>query len=161
MVPRVQIFTKALDEVRRLEAKEVTPLWAVLKGMETWRSEEQVIERARPGDGHGIPGMGLLRWVRNADTRQGARWRASRFLEFARELAGESALLEPVRKALNTFQEHLPRILRRWDSLLSNARLEGLNGIFQAAGSRARGYRNVTTFITMIYLVEAPIADLQ
>ncbi|WP_027191795.1 transposase, partial [Fundidesulfovibrio putealis] len=101
-----------------------------------------------------------LRWVRNADTRQGARWRASRFFEFARELAGESALLEPVRKALNTFQEHLPRILRRWDSLLSNARLEGLNGLFQAARSRARGYRNVTTFITMIYLIGAPIADL-
>ena len=102
----------------------------------------------------------LLRWVRKADTRQGARWRASRFFEFARELAGESPLLDPVRKALNTFQAQLPRILRRWDSLLSNARLEGLNGLFQAARSRARGYRNVTTFITMIYLIGAPIADL-
>jgi len=98
--------------------------------------------------------------VRNADTRLGARWRASRFFEFLRELAGESVLLEPVRKSLNTFQEHLPRILRKWDSLLSNARLEGLNGLFQAARSRARGYRNVTTFITMIHLIGAPITDL-
>jgi len=64
----VQIFTKALDEVRRLEAKEVKlpkgTRWAVLTGMETLRSEEQVaalgrIERARPSDGHGIPGKGV------------------------------------------------------------------------------------------------------
>jgi transposase len=98
--------------------------------------------------------------VRKADTRQGARWRATRFFEFARELAGDSVLLAPVRKALSTFEDHLPRILRRWDSLLSNARLEGLNGLFQAARSRARGYRNVTTFITMIYLIGAPITQL-
>ncbi|MDE8731307.1 transposase, partial [Desulfovibrio desulfuricans] len=83
----------------------------------------------------------LLRWVRKADTRQGGRWRGTRFFDFARELAGDSVLLAPVRKALNTFEDHLPRILRRWDSLLSNARLEGHNGLFQAARSRARGYR--------------------
>ena len=102
----------------------------------------------------------LLRWVREADNRTAARWRASRFFAFAHELAGKSDLLEPIRKALNTFEEHLPRILRRWESLLSNARLEGLNGLFQAARSRARGYRNVTTFITVIYLIGAPIAEL-
>ena len=102
----------------------------------------------------------LLRWVREAESRRGAGWRASRFFDFAREIVGDSELLEPVRKALNTFQEHLPRILRRWESLLSNARLEGLNGLFQAARSRARGYRNVTTFITMIYLIGVPIGEL-
>jgi transposase len=165
----VQIFTKALDEVRRLEAKEVKlpkgARWAVLKGMETWRSEEQLaaleeLKERGLATATAFRVKELLRWVRNADTKQGARWRATRFFEFARELAGDSAPLEPVRKALNTFQEHLPRILRRWESLLSNARLEGLNGLFQAARSRARGYRNVTTFITMIYLIGAPIAEL-
>ncbi len=98
--------------------------------------------------------------MREAESRRGAGWRASRFFDFAREIVGDSELLEPVRKALNTFQEHLPRILRRWESLLSNARLEGLNGLFQAARSRARGYRNVTTFITMIYLIGVPIGEL-
>lgn len=165
----VQIFTKALDAVRRLEAKEVKlpkgARWAVLKGMETWRSEEQLaaleeLKERGLATATAFRVKELLRWVRNADTKQGARWRATRFFEFARELAGDSALLEPVRKALKTFEEHLPRILRRWESLLSNARLEGLNGLFQAARSRARGYRNVTTFITMIYLIGAPIAQL-
>ena len=98
--------------------------------------------------------------MRQADSRQAARWRATRFFAFAEELIGESVLLKPIGKALKTFKEHLPRILRRWESLLSNARLEGLNGLFQAARSRARGYRNVMTFITVIYLIGAPIKEL-
>ena len=102
----------------------------------------------------------MLRWVREADTRQGARWRATNFLRKARELVEEGSLLAPMRKALDTFEEHLPRILRRWESLLSNARLESLNGLFQAARAKARGYRNVEYFITMIYLIGAPISAL-
>jgi hypothetical protein len=35
-------------------------------------------------------------------------------------------------------------------------RLEGLNGIFQAARARARGYRNMETFMTMIYMIGSP-----
>jgi len=34
-----------------------------------------------------------------------------------------------------------------------------LNGIFQAARARARGYRNTTTFVTIIYLLPAPLPD--
>lgn len=165
----VQIFTKALDEVRRLEAKVVrlpkATRWAVLKGMETERSDEQVaalkeLEERGLATATAFRVKELLRWVREADTRRGARWRATRFFEFARDLVAKCPLLGPVRKALNTFEEHLPRIMRRWESLLSNARLEGLNSLFQAARSRARGYRNVTTFITMIYLIGAPITEL-
>ncbi len=70
------------------------------------------------------------------------------------------AVLEPVRKALETFENHLHRILQRWTSTHTNARLEGLNGLFQAARARARGYRNTTTFMTMIYLVAAPLGNL-
>ena len=165
----VQIFTKALDDVRRLEAKVVKlpkgTRWAVLKGMEKFRTLDQAaalkeLEERGLATATAFRVKELLRWVREAESRRGARWRASRFFDFAREIVGDSELLEPVRKALNTFQEHLPRILRRWESLLSNARLEGLNGLFQAARSRARGYRNVTTFITMIYLIGVPIGEL-
>lgn len=165
----VQLFTRALDEVRRLEAKEFKlpkgSRWAVLKALETSRTEEQEaalkeLEERGLATATAFRVKELLRWVRQADTRQAARWRATRFFAFAEELARESYLLKPVRKALNTFREHLPRILRRWESLLSNARLEGLNGLFQAARSRARGYRNVKTFITIIYLIGAPIKEL-
>ena len=62
--------------------------------------------------------------------------------------------------APNSIDNHLGRILQRWTSFHSNARLEGLNGLFQAARARARGYRNTTTFATMIYLIAAPLGDL-
>jgi len=35
-----------------------------------------------------------------------------------------------------------------------------LNGIFQAARARARGYRNTATYITIIYLLAAPLPDI-
>jgi transposase len=38
--------------------------------------------------------------------------------------------------------------------------MEALNGIFKAARARAGGYRNVATFITIIYLIAAPLGNL-
>ena len=65
-----------------------------------------------------------------------------------------------VRKARTSFEKHFERILQRWTSTHSNARIEGLNGLFQSARARARGYRNTTTFATMIYLIAAPLRGL-
>ncbi|WP_419603824.1 transposase, partial [Thiolapillus sp.] len=71
---------------------------------------------------------------------------------YAREIIGDSELLEPVRKALATLENHAERVVRRWTSTYTNARMEGLNSLFQAARARARGYRNNRTFMTMIYM---------
>jgi transposase len=38
--------------------------------------------------------------------------------------------------------------------------MEGFNDIFKAARARARGYRNAETFITIIYLIAAPLGNL-
>ena len=57
-------------------------------------------------------------------------------------------------------EHHRQRILECWTSTHSSARLEGFNGLFQAARARARGYRNTTTFATMIYLIAAPLEEL-
>ncbi len=165
----VQIFTKAIDEVRRLEAKEVTlpkgVRWAVLKALDTPRTDKQdaaltELQERGLATATAFRVRELLRWVRDADSRSAAKGRVSRFFNFAKELIGDSQLLEPVRKALGTFESHLDRILRRWESLLTNARMEGMNSLFQAARSRARGYRNVETFITVINLIGAPISEL-
>ena len=93
-------------------------------------------------------------------TVQAARWRITSFIRHARECIAGQAILEPVRKALETFENHPHRILQRWASTHTNPRLEGLNGLFQAARSRARGYHNTTTFMTMIYLITAPFGNL-
>jgi transposase len=162
----VQLFTTAVDQVRRLEAKERKmpkgARWTILKALETSRTDRQedaLQELVESGfaTARAFRVKELLRWFRKAETKQAAKWRATRFLRHAVEYVEDDPMLEPVRKALATFEKHLPRILHRWHSLHTNARLEGLNGLFQAARARARGYRNVTNFITMVYLIAAPI----
>lgn len=102
-----------------------------------------------------------MRWVREADSKSASRWRITHFLKFARErLSDGEPILQPMLDALRTFENHMERIIARWDSCLTNARMEGMNGLFQAARARARGYRNEATFITMIYLIGAPISKL-
>ena len=166
----VQTFTRALDDVRKAEGRVKTLpkhlRWAVLKrgdvdglttsqlkamaelldqGLDTataWRVKER------------------LRWVRQAPTPRAAKWRITRFINYASELVGGAHLLEPVRKALQTLRTHAERVVRRWTSTYTNARLEGLNGLFQAARARARGYRNTETFMTMIYLIASPAGKI-
>lgn len=165
----VQLFTKAVDAVRKAEAKNnALPKalrWAVLKAADGKLTDKQAVALAEleATDLFTATAWRIkekLRWIRQAGTPQAARWRITAFIRHARnDLAGE-ALLEPVRKALETFERHLARILQRWTSTHNNARMEGLNGLFQAARARARGYRNTATFITMIYLIAAPLGEL-
>ena len=101
-----------------------------------------------------------LRWIRKAETTRAARWRLTSFINYARKKLGEVEILEPVRKALETVERHTDKILQRWYSTYTNARMAGLNSLFQAARARAKGYRNTGTFILMVYLIASPVADI-
>ena len=101
----------------------------------------------------------MLRWIRQATSPQAARWRITRFINHIGLALDPEPLLDPVRRALRTFASHVERIVQRWTSSHSNARLEALNGIFKAARARARGYRNTATFVAIIYLLAAPLPD--
>jgi transposase len=165
----VQLFTKAVDEVRRAEARQnklpKALRWAVLKRADGRLTEAQVAALAELEASDLFTAIAWrikekLRWVRQAQSVQAARWRLTNFLRHANDLLDPDPLLDPVRKAIGTVEAHSKRILQRWTSSHSNARLEGLNGLFQAARARARGYRSVTTFATIIYLIAAPLGDL-
>lgn len=165
----VQLFTKAVDQVRRAEAKLSTLpkalRWAILKRADGKLTEAQAAALAELEASDLFTAIAWrikekLRWVRQAASPQAARWRLTHFLQHAAELLDPDPILDPVRKAIATVEAHSARILERWTSTHSNARLEGLNGLFQAARARARGYRNVTTFATMIYLIAAPLGDI-
>ena len=165
----VQRFTQAVDQVRRAEAKDRKmpkgARWATLKGKERLNEEQRKalveLETAAFATATAYRAKELLRWVREATTVQGAKWRLTHFIRHVQEcLAGADAVLDPVRTALQTVVDHAQKIIERWRSNHSNARLEGLNGLFQAARARARGYRNQTTFATMIYLIAAPLGDI-
>ena len=166
----VQLFTnKALDDVRRAEAKEAklpkATRWATSKRADGPLTEKQIDALAE------LMSMDLetskewrikemLRWVRQAPTVRCAKWRLTTLLNVARSLTADVALLKPVRKALRTVEKRREAICDRWISGHNNARIEALNGIFQAAKCRARGYRNDDAFISIIYLLAAPIQNL-
>ncbi|SDM15907.1 Transposase, partial [Franzmannia pantelleriensis] len=101
-----------------------------------------------------------LRWIQQAPTPRAARWRITNYLNVMREAVTGQALLKPMAKALTTLERHAEQVVRRWMSGLTNARLEGMNGLFQAARSRARGYRNEANFIAMIYLIGSPVGRM-
>ncbi|CAO0824041.1 hypothetical protein DFAR_4030025 [Desulfarculales bacterium] len=75
-------------------------------------------------------------------------------------IAPDTKTLAPVLKALMTLEKHAHLILSRWTSNHANTRLGGLSGIFHAVSAKVRGYRNVFTFITVIYFIAAPLGEL-
>ena len=165
----VQLFSKAVDEVRRKEAKETSmpkaTKWATLKAAESKLTENQINALAeldaldlQTAEAWRI--KELLRWVRRAPSLRAAKCRLTWFLNITKDLCNGKKFLAPVRKALRTVEKHRESILARWISEHSNGRIEALNGIFQAAKARARGYRNDETFISIIYLLAAPIQNL-
>jgi transposase len=165
----VQLFTTAVDQVRKAEARQRklpnAARWAVLKAGDRNLTNDQRIALAELETGGFATAMAyrakeMLRWIRQALTPQAARWRITRFINHIGLGLDAGPLLDPVRRALRTFATHIERIVQRWASAHSNARLEALNGLFQAARSRARGYRNTATFVTIIYMLGAPLPDL-
>jgi len=165
----VQLFTKAVDDVRKAERRQTqlpaATRWAVLKAADGRLTDKQLAALVELEAGDFLTAKAWrikekLRWVRQAETPHAARWRLSHFLRHAREQIADGPLFESVRKALETVEKHWRRILQRWTSTHSNARLEAMNGLFQAARARARGYRNEATFITVIYLIAAPLGSL-
>jgi transposase len=65
--------------------------------------------------------------------------------------------LEPMIKAAKTIKRHWDGVLNGFDSQLTNALLEGMNSLIQAAKSRARGYRSNRNFIAMAHLIGAKL----
>ncbi len=68
-----------------------------------------------------------LSWIRGAKTLQGAKWRIRRFINYSRELIKDQDLLEPMAKALDSLEKHGDKVVERWRSGKTSARLEGLN----------------------------------
>ncbi len=56
----------------------------------------------------------MLRWINKASTSQGAAWRLTKFLNYAKSLVKDNPDLRPVKKALNTVRKHKDRIVSRW-----------------------------------------------
>ncbi len=74
------------------------------------------------------------------------------FLSFWCDLVYESKI-QPLIKFANTVKAHWSGIINYLGNKVSNGILEGTNSKIQLAKRRARGYRNNTNFINMIYFL--------
>jgi transposase len=65
--------------------------------------------------------------------------------------------LEPMIQVADMIMRHWDGVLRWFQSRINNGVLEGINSIIQAAKRKARGYRSLENFMTMIYLLVGKI----
>jgi len=82
-------------------------------------------------------------------TRAHRRLRA--WVRHVRILHAKDDLLAPMAKLAKTIADHLNGILAHWESLLTNAFMEGLMSVFSATKRKARGYRSFRNLRTMLY----------
>jgi transposase len=65
--------------------------------------------------------------------------------------------LQPIKDFVSLVENHWEGIIAWHKNHLSNGLLEGINSLVQAAKTRARGYRNKTKMITIVYLTAAQL----
>jgi len=68
--------------------------------------------------------------------------------------------IEPIKQFAKMVKSHFDGIMRYFTSFLTSGAVEGINSRIQEVKRRARGFRNINNFITMIYL-EAGGLDLR
>lgn len=151
----VKLLNEAVDEVRRAEQKEQP----VLKGSR-WVWSKNATNRTAKQQA-AFERLSQL----NLKTARAHRIKLS-FQEFYQEhrLTAEAHLkrwyfwathsrLPAIIRVAKTIKKHWNGVLRYFDSKLTNAALEGINSLIQAARARARGYRSTRNMITMLYLI--------
>jgi transposase len=147
----MKLAGEALDavrkELRRQGADLHGSLWS-LRGNEWTRSQEQLARRKRLAKTYPVLGRALglrdaLQEVLADDDLPSLRW----WLGWAAR-----SRLEPFRKLARTLKEHLHGILAYWETRLTNAAIEAVNGLLQMAKRMARGFRNFHYFRLAAYL---------
>jgi transposase len=150
--------SEAVDETRRQEQKLAPELkgmrWVLLKDRKdltaaeredldklvksmtssrtsrAWHYREQLREILSRNQPNVVRAL-LQRWIRNV----------------------LSSKVEPMRAVARMIREHFEGVIAWVDSRQTNGFLEAINGLFQAAKRKARGYRSYRTIRTVIFLI--------
>lgn len=147
----MQMAGAALDAVRKRLRREgaqlAGSLWAI-RGNEWTRSEEQLAARraavrACPALGRALTLRDALQDVLCGADREALRW----WLGWA-----DRSRLEPFRALSRSVKKHLEGILAFFDTGLTNAAIEAVNGLLQLAKRIARGFRSFHYFRIAAYL---------
>jgi len=153
----LKIINKAVDEVRRSEAKD-NPLlkgsrYALLKNecnltkKQKKKMEELILSKLN------------LKSIRALHIRENFQqiYFAETLVKFKRLLRewyfwATHSRLDPMKKAAKTIKKHWDGVVNWKKSQINNGILEGLNSVIQAAKRKARGYQ-YKHFKTIIYLI--------
>ena len=152
----MQLINKAVDDVRRGEAKDRPEL---KKTRYIWLKNPSNLKANQAG---------RLQELRDANLLTAEAYRMKLTLQDFYEQANPKAAgmflkewitmvwesgIQPMVKAADTLKDHLAGVLRWFKSGLANGLLEGINSLLQAAKSKARGYRTTRNLVTMAYLI--------
>lgn len=145
---------KALDEVRRalrMEAPELKGARWSLLGNEWTRSDAQQAQRRElraqyPKLGRALGLRETLQDVLSERDEEALRWWCG---------WASRSRLEPFKKLARTLRTHWDGILGFFQSGITNAAIEALNGKIQLAKRMARGFRNFAYFRAVAYLKAA------
>lgn len=154
-------LSEAIDTVRRSEVATRPELkhtrWLWLKNWASLSAKQQT-ELHR-----------LMRPSTQLATARALRWRedfqafydqdASYGPEYLRRwcYGAKRSRLQPIKDFVTLVEKHWEGILAWHANHLSNGLLEGINSLIQAAKARARGYRNKTKMIVIVYLIAAKL----
>jgi transposase len=154
-------LSEAIDTVRRTEVATRPELkhtrWLWLKNWASLSAKQQAqLHR-------------LMRPSAQLATARALRWREdfqafydqdpSYGPEYLRRwcYAAKRSRLQPIKDFVTLVEKHWEGIVAWHANHLSNGLLEGINSLVQAAKARARGYRNKTKMITIVYLIAAKL----
>lgn len=161
----VQLINKAVDEVRRAEAKNQP----CLKGTRyLWLKDEHKWTQGQRDDHAALlPKRGLqtarawrikeqLREIYAGNlTKREAEMYLTRWYDWA-----VRSRLEPIRRVAKTIKEHWKGVLRVFETGVTGGLQEGTNSLVQAAKARARGYGTTRHMIAIAYLIAGKLRHL-
>ena len=148
----VKEVNKAMDELRRLERvgndmlKKHKYTFLKNKLSPKIKQERDLLLEFYPKLGEGYRLKQLFRDFWDIKDKE----EAESYLAFWCDLADDSGIF-PFQRVVKTIKSHWTGIINYVESRINNGILEGLNSKIQLAKKRARGYRNTTNFINMIY----------
>jgi transposase len=157
----IQALNKAQDEVRRMEQKN-NPLlknsrYVWLKNPEnlTQKQKKQLeslrFENLKTAKVYQMK-LTFQDIYRNIREPQAAQEAIKKWLSWA-----VRSRLDPIKKFAKMVKSHFQGIMRYFTSRLTSGAVEGINSRIQGIKRRARGFRNIDNFITMIYLETAKL----
>ena len=155
----IQALNKAQDEVRRTEQK-LNPLlkksrYIWLKNPENLNAEQKKqletlrFENTKTAKVYQMK-LTFQDIYRSIKEPKAAEEAINKWLSWA-----VRSRIDPIKKFAKLIKKHYAGIIRYFTSRLTSGVMEGLNSRIQEIKRRARGFRNIDNFISMIYLEAA------